>query len=52
MKLIVLVLAAFALGVTAAPLDVEPAAVEEAADVTEPLESRDNWCHHAGISCW
>jgi hypothetical protein len=55
MKLLVFVMAALALRVAAAPIEIETADVADVAnvgDVAESLEPRDNWCHHAGITCW
>lgn len=49
MKLLVLVMAALALCVVAAPIEIESADVTE---VAEPLDVRQNWCNHPGISCW
>lgn len=49
MKFLVFVMAALALRVAAAPIEVDTADV---ADV-ETLEARQgNWCEHPGITCW
>jgi hypothetical protein len=52
MKLLVLLMAALALRVAAAPIEIETADVADVAEVAEPLDARQNWCNHPGISCW
>lgn len=46
MKFLLIVLAALALRVAAAPAEVR------AAEDTEALEERGNWCTHAGEACF
>ncbi|KAL3707085.1 hypothetical protein TMatcc_008098 [Talaromyces marneffei ATCC 18224] len=45
-------MAALVLRITAAPVEIDDADVADVVDVPEKLKSRDNWCHHAGITCW